>query len=332
MNVNDIRQAGFSADVAKQIANTADSPETKVVYLQRLREALDAGQIAVSDYVKIAQPLAQRVNDDLFTLGGQGRGGSQRANAVRQTFESTTGFIQNPQDRTKVQVNLPQQFEQKVREELLPSNLTPEQRQRYLDEIPNDIGFDTGRFELEREGIRQQIQQEEAAKQQKTSRTQNLQDLAKLLAEGQDASFKRSIPILAEQANTKGIYRSTGFGDSLAREYSDLTQQTDQALALKGLEYNDLDTAAIMDALNTKRSFQSSGLDREFSLEDYTRQLNDTLRVAKESAPQPQGKSGTDKAIAIGSGVMGGLQTGAQAYSGIQAGRASKAGMNKPKV
>jgi hypothetical protein len=43
------------------------------------------------------------------------------------------------------------------------------------------------------------------------------------------------IPDIAEQANMRGIYRSTGTGNAVAREASRPTASTQEALAAQGL-------------------------------------------------------------------------------------------------
>ncbi len=125
--------------------------------------------------------------------------------------------------------------------------------------------------------------------------------------------FNQSIPDLAEQANTKGILRSTGFGDSLARQYTNLTANTQGQLALQGINdrntllgqqagltqagLSNADTYAngLTDVVNTKIGADNAGLQRNFSLADYQKQLNDAVQYGQ--APATPGKSTGEKVL-----------------------------------
>lgn len=262
-------------------------------YLKQLRAALDAGQIGVSEFLKLGQPAAQMGYEAIASSAGRG---SQGANIVKPLNDQLAqlGFARD-YNTGKINVNLPGQYQQKIREELLPSNLSPEEREAMMNEIPTDIGFDLDRFNIEREGIRQSLQQKKAAGEQKTLRQTRLNELAGFLAEQEGVKFQREIPEIAEQANLQGVYRSTGFGNALAKRRGELAQDTNAALASQGIADRDMDVNAISDILNTKREFQSAGLDRQFSLDDATRNFNRTLQMADLTTPKPQGKSTGEK-------------------------------------
>jgi hypothetical protein len=299
--------------------------QQKLAQLTTLRQQLDSGQISVSDFIQQGQPLAQYINDagDYFTSQGQEEGqtyGEPLLKALGNVgFDTwmTNPEIQRGSDE-RIRVNLPEQYQEQLRETLLPSNLTEEQKQAYLKDIPTDIKYGSDQWKAEFEGLRERQQQEAANAEIKAGHTSNLTDLAKLLSENQNNLFNSEIPDLAEQANTKGIFRSTGFGDSLAREYARLTASTQNQLAQKALEYGDQDLNGIQKALDVEQSYQGQGISRVFGSEDYSRQLNDTLRLARESAPQNQGKTGTEKAeqaLQIG---LGAYTSGATGYNQTQ--------------
>lgn len=169
-------------------------------------------------------------------------------------------------------------------------------------------------------------------------RQKNLSDLADLLTKNQMDQFNRAVPDLAEQANTSGILRSTGFGDILARKYADLGKDTSTQLALQGL--NDRATAlgeqtgmvgqnytnatdyanGLTDVVNTKIGADNAGLQRSFSLQDYQNQLADALKYGQAPAT-PSSKTATGAGAVLGAGVGGllGGPTGATAGGGAGA-------------
>ncbi len=176
------------------------------------------------------------------------------------------------------------------------------------------------------EGNSQQQQLQALADQQKSARAQSLTDLGGILATNQQNLFNRAIPDLAEQANTRGIYRSTGFGDMLANKYANLTQDTQTQLALQGLNDRESYLGQQSNALNTQLGFsgqgaqaqasgqqaigsagagalqaygsglgdvanaqigmQNAGLQRNFSLQDYATQYQNALNLANQAKTQ----------------------------------------------
>jgi hypothetical protein len=158
-----------------------------------------------------------------------------------------------------------------------------------------------------------------------TQRKQNMSDLATTLAQNQMTQFNRAIPDLAEQANTAGILPSTGFGTLLSNKYSQLTADTQNQLAQQGISdsntalaakagiaqqgYNNADQYAsgLGDVANTKLGFQTSGLQREFSLDDFAKQAD---LVAKYGTA-PAAPTGGSKGGGALQGALGGAAAGA---------------------
>lgn len=176
------------------------------------------------------------------------------------------------------------------------------------------------------EGAAQQQQLQALADQQKSARAQALTDLGTTLAQNQQNLFNQSIPDLAEQANTSGMYRSTGFGNILAQKYANLTQNTQSALALQGISDRDAYLQAQQQALganlgyqgqatqaqatgaqtigsanagalqaygaglgdvaNVQIGMQNAGLQRQFSLQDYATQYANALNLANQAKTQ----------------------------------------------
>jgi hypothetical protein len=266
--------------------------------LKGLRAKLDAGQIAVSDFLKQGQTLAQGIFNEQLRLGAGGSTSAQQGDALRNAFAAAnTGFRQEATGdaKTGIKTDLPQEYQVRLREELIPANIQGEERQALLDKIPLDIGFDTERFKIEQEGVRQAIQAKTAAGEQATRRQQGLVDLTKLLTDRDDRLFKEAIPQISEDANAKGLLTSSGYGEALAREKARLASGTSEAIAMQGLSDRDLDVNSIASILSKQQGFQSDGLSREFSTTDSNKAFNEALRLAKENQPGTGSKSGGEK-------------------------------------
>lgn len=123
----------------------------------------------------------------------------------------------------------------------------------------------------------------------KATRKQYLDEMASMLSTQRDQSFKRAIPMLAEDANVKGIYSSTGFGDSLARQYRELEQDAQNNLTQAGLATG------------------NDALQRELSLEDFGRDIKASSMLGSQFAPKVQkpGKVGPALQGAVGGGAAG---------------------------
>lgn len=208
------------------------------------------------------------------------------------------------------------------------------------------------------EGQSQQAQLQALADSQKSARAQSLTDLGSILAQNQMNQFNRAIPDLAEQANTAGIYRSTGFGNILAQKYANLTADTQTQLALQGIadrnaylqqQQQALGTqlgfsgqgaqaqasgqqtigsagagalqaygAGLGDVANAQIGMQNAGLQRQFSLQDYATQYSNALNLANQA--KTQGPTG--KASPGTQAAIGSIamlgNTAGSAYSGMQ--------------
>lgn len=284
----------------------------RIAYLKSLRQALDAGQISVNDFVTMGKPVAEEATRIYHSLASSG---SRSANAAiaagggrfEQVMPSLGFGTSGSGDNLKIQVKLPQNYQEQVRESLLPSNITGDQRERLLKDIPFDIELGSDRYNLEREGIRQRVQQEETAAQQKTGRQKLLDDLSGILTERTKTQFDEAVPQIAEQANVGGIFRSTGFGKALADERARLERDAQSRLSEKALEYGEGDVNAMGDILSNQQGFQTGGLSREFSLDDFSKHAAFARELAEASKPEPKGKSSGEKwvqGIGAASGVV----------------------------
>lgn len=282
----------------------------KLKLLDQLRTNLQNGSLPADQYLQFGKQLAQSLNNDAWNLSNSGSGGAQNASQIVNALQQKYFFNQDPSNTKNVVANLPDQYNK----QLTPGSTGPTNLPAGTNVagIPNNISPDSDQYKIEQEGARQAQQQTDLAATQKGLHASNLNDYAKLLATNQNSLFNREVPQLAEQANTKGIFRSTGFGDSLAKEYSNLTADTQNKLGLQAIAYGDQDTAALGNAVNIAQSYQGQGLNRQFSLDDYNKQKQDTIAFGKQFQPiAPSGGSGK-----VGS-TLGGAATGGIAGSAL---------------
>jgi hypothetical protein len=151
-----------------------------------------------------------------------------------------------------------------------------------------------------------------------TTRKSALNDLATLLADAQKRQLMDRIPDIAEQANMRGIYRSTGTGNAVAREASRLTASTQEALAAQGLADR---AAGIGDSQATNNYYLNSlgsaqgnyqqgrygALQRQYSMNDLAAQAAVSRELGKDAAPVSVNQSG-------GGGLSGALLGGGAGY------------------
>lgn len=283
-------------------AVTAPGLQQIIADIQAKRAQLESGALTVDQYLKAVQPQTIEGLKQATALGGTGSGGANRARAFIDQLQQVSGLQQDLSQPGVYKVNpsgdFSTKYQQQIRESLLPASLTPEQRAAYLNDIPEDIQYGSDQYNIEKEGIRQKLQAENTAATQKTQRASQLSDLASLLSTQADTNFARSIPKIAEDANTGGIFRSTGYGNALAEQQKQLQEDVASKVSQQGLQDRAADTQSLSDILTAAQGFQTSGLERTFSLEDFNNQTQAALKFAQASQPQAQGKTGTEKAIA----------------------------------
>lgn len=293
-----------TTDILNQFANQAKA----------LRAKLDAGEIDFNSYIKQATDIRRNAAQHEMALGGSGSGGASLATQYQQGFQSILGLMQDMSEpgvlKYKPVGELSEKYQQQIRDSLLPSNITGDERDRLLKDIPNDIEYGSDRYKIEQEGIRQRIAAEKAQMEAKTRRAQSLSELSQLLSTRNERVFEDSIPDITEAANVKGIYRSTGYGDALARERTRLEAGAQEQLAQQSLSDRELDEQTMAGILAKQQGFQFDALSRDFSNKDYGRQIADAMRIAELSRPQQsRGKAG--------GGALSGAVGGAGALSSL---------------
>lgn len=276
--------------------------------IQEKRKALEAGEISVDEYIKHVQPNMIEGLKYSTQIGGTSGGGAQ-ANAFVQALQDASGFSQDLSQpgvyKIKPGGEFSSKYQQQIRESLLPQSLSAEERAAYLNEIPEDIEYGSDQYKIEKEGLRQKLQSQKTAAEQKTQRSTQLNELANLLSTRADTNFARSIPQIAEQANTGGIFRSTGYGNALAEQQKQLQEDVASQVSQQGLMNQALDTQSLSDILAASQGFQTSGVQRTFSLEDFNNQTAAALKLAQASQPQQQGKTSGQKALGTAAGIAG---------------------------
>lgn len=164
---------------------------------------------------------------------------------------------------------------------------TPDQP-GYVDPLNFDAQQAAGdKANIEAEGQRQYDQSVGGIKEVGTAETQRAKDL-----------FGQMLPNIAENAQAAHLYDSTGYGQEVARQQSGIASQIAEQEAQQRLA-----------ALGAKQGFQTGGIQREMSLQDFTNQA----RVAKAIGAQMAPQAPSSKATGLSGGVAG-------AGAGFQAG------------
>lgn len=138
-----------------------------------------------------------------------------------------------------------------------------------------------------------------------------IKQIGDLLQKQQDATFKQDSPGIYEDLNSRGLLRSSALGDRLSKEAAILSGQTSNQLGqvalgqdLQNLNQNTLNTGALI-------GDRQSAIGRQFSLEDYARQLDAAQRLGSNVAPTIRASGGKGAA----GGALTGAATGAAAGS-----------------
>ncbi len=280
------------AEIFDEVASDANIGfEKRLTVLKRLKDLADAGDISGNQFAELATPLARRFGEELARVGG-GRGAF-----ARDFFNQNTGFDLGDDFRNPVlrEDKFESGFFDPVKEGLDPSG-----------EIPRDIPFGSDRFDIEREALRQQSQARTALEEILGIRGAGRQELASVLAGQQERLFEEAVPNILEQSQAAGLLRSTGTGEALGREAGRLAAGTSEALALAGLGDIDVQSQGLQNILNQRLGFQTSGLQRSLSLEDFQREANLAQLLGAQAAPQIDDAG--SKGFNLGSAFRGGAQ------------------------
>ena len=307
----------------------------KIKYLQDIKAALDNNQMSVQDFLKYASPVAKDAYDEIGIRAAGGSRGASEVNPQQQVLKDI-GFSQNTNG--EIIPMLGPKYEQQLRDEKIPSNVSDIERTK-LGEVPTDIPIGSDRFKIEQEAIRQEQQGLTGLNQRDVYRKKALGDLASLLATQRSQARDRAIPELSEQANLKGIFRSTGTGEAIARYDKQLAEDEANALMGQGIQNQGLYATGLGDITDTRLGQQDAALQRELSLQDFKMNKDFAGAMADRAASQGQrGKTrgekwmqGANAAIGIGGIAAAPFTGGASLAATAGAGKAANKSMNSPK-
>lgn len=286
--------------------------ESSTAYLRGLRQALDSGEIGVSEFLKLGQPAADDAAKNIYALASSGKDGANYATPYLSALQES-GFTYDHKNGavSGARAQLPQEYQQALREELVPTNLDPAAREKIINSIPDDIDFFSDQGKIERERIRQQVESEKALTVRKGERQTKLDELAGLLSSRRDTLQERAIPQITEMSNAAGQIDTTAYGQAIAKNLTNLEQDSQFALSQQALSDRDVNMAEALDILTRSQQFQTAGLERTFSLDDQQRSQDFATRLAELSRPTQPSKSSTEKWMNGASALMAGANTAA---------------------
>ncbi len=154
----------------------------------------------------------------------------------------------------------------------------------------------------------------ESAASQKTLDAQSalqktrLSDLASLLAQQNNQQFNRDIPGIANTAQGQGFLETSGFGNALSRDYTNLQQDTNNKLLAQGLSDRDLQIKGLGDITSNSNALQTAGLQRQFSVTDQAQANELALKLGQMGVPSPvRGPSTTDTLLQSAGPILSGV-------------------------
>jgi len=116
--------------------------------------------------------------------------------------------------------------------------------------------------------------------------------------------FGQMLPDIAENSQAAHLYDSTGYGQEVARQQSNIASQIAENEAQQR-----------MSALSGRQGFQTGGLQRLMGLQDFTQQAKVAKAIGATNAPQAPSSKATGSA-----GALAGAGAGAQAGTAVSPG------------
>lgn len=147
------------------------------------------------------------------------------------------------------------------------------------------------------------------------SRATGRDALAQMLTQQAQQSFQQTLPQTAEDYNSGHLLNSSGYGNEVARQQSNLAAQIASSLGIAGLSdigYGSTEKAQALaqlqgmntNALQTGQSFDTAALNRGFSLADFDKQAQLSQQLGALSAPQVGGGKGAAGSVLSGIGSL----------------------------
>lgn len=140
----------------------------------------------------------------------------------------------------------------------------------------------------------------------------NRSKLAAALTRQAEENFRLNQPGILEDLSSRGLLHSSGVGEALATEKGNQVRNMNNILQVAAANDDSAIGALETAALEGETGLNLSGLQRNFSLEDYMNQMNQANEMAKQE------RSSREK---IANQQMWGdlLKTGVSAYTGMPA-------------
>ncbi len=147
----------------------------------------------------------------------------------------------------------------------------------------------------------QRIAQEAALQQQLSTQSQEgvtakrqqyLNDLSGLLTQRNQTQMAYDSPGIYEDLNSRGLLRSSELGNAMSRESAKLNADTTNQLAQYGVQGETGDLSNLTNIQNQYNAGRNSALSREFSVEDYNKQVQTGKDLGQQYASlKPQAPS-----------------------------------------
>ena len=141
----------------------------------------------------------------------------------------------------------------------------------------------------------------------------SIEELQNLLNQEAQIKYQRELPGLYEDLNTRGLLMSSELGNQMSKRQQESAQDIALQLAKAKLGYDDSNIGEIKDISEKYLGGRESALGREFSLEDYARQLEASLKLGQATGNitpyQGTSKMGNIGQAAATAGVSGYLSS-----------------------
>ncbi len=137
---------------------------------------------------------------------------------------------------------------------------------------------------------------------------QRLNDLADLLSKQNKDTFNADIPGIANTSQKAGMLETSGFGQALGQDYTNLQMTTDQAIAKQALADRDLEINGVGSIASNTNNLTTAGAERGFSVNDTDKANQLALQLGQMGIPAPaQQPSTTDKIINSTGPILSGV-------------------------
>jgi len=325
-----------------QLANIYEMAKT-------LKQAVATGKLSITEYQGLSEPLLKHAVDFRNSQNLSGSRGDAIAGAFNPLFNegylahnqgqftpaipfSSTEYAKLPESV------LPTQSD--VQQGLFNPNLAPLQRFRTDPNQPQvnpGPGGQTGTapvftadpnvpppygglrqdnsapaqdaYKIANEAALQQQLSVKAQQERAATRQKYLGDLSNILLEQQNASMNEAAPSIYEDLNSRGLLHSSDLGNQMSTKLKELQGVTTREMARYGIDANTQDLTDLKGIQDNYNLARDSALNRQFSMEDYERQVRTGQMMGEAYANLKPAAPNKGKAAL--SGAAGGSAAGA---------------------